>query len=64
MGRARRGGAPGAAPQAGHASEEPRSGSRACTGPAERGWGPDGSAGGAGRHAPCDQYIRRTSDPG
>ncbi len=30
---------------------------RMCTGPAEQGWGPDGSAGGAGRHAPFDQNI-------
>jgi hypothetical protein len=27
---------------------------RDAKGPAEPGWGPDGSAGGAGRHAPCD----------
>jgi hypothetical protein len=34
--------------------EAPRAGEaeRGAKGPAEQGWGPDGSAGGAGRHAP------------
>ncbi len=36
----------------GGASGSGRSPPRGAKGPGEQGWGPDGSAGGAGRHAP------------
>jgi molybdate transport system ATP-binding protein len=41
--------------EGGAREREPLGGARACMGPAGQGWGPNGSAGGAGRHAPVGQ---------